>query len=784
MHDSEFLNMKHCTVYGKNSTDSSFIYGFRKFNFNDMSTHNYYVIFPAFLMQACLFFFASRLVYLLLRPLRQPIVVCNALIGILLGPSVLGRNQGMLRKLFPEDETLVVHTFAILGGVYFIFLEAVKIDKDRILRTVKYAWKVSVTCVVITFIVTFSLTRLVHKYFAVTFTEYFLLGLSIILSLNFLSVVSNAITELKLLNSELGCLAISCSMLCEITTWIVSAVPLRLIGTTTQKLLCELCVCAIILIVIFFIRPIVLWIIKNTPEGKPVKEIYIMGLLILPLVMGTLTDSLGVTFGLGAILVGLVIPPGPPLGLALVEKCQTIKSNLLLPFLYLWIGQLTNIYSIKDWKAFAALFLIMFGAVLGKMIACLLALLFFETSVQNAILLSLSLNVRGINDLLVAIRWRRKEVIDEATFTALIFCNMMLTAILTPLVNIYYKPHISIEGPTEDKPAVTLRKLPFNVGLRILCGIHYEENVHSIITLLKAFNPSNTSSICAFIIHLQELVGRTTPLLAPYNHKRKRLFPNSTHHIMHAVTKNLESSSAAVSLQPYTMISPYNTMHQSICKFAQDQSTTLILLPFHKSHGVHQRMADLRDLNNKILENSPCPVGIFVDRGIPFYLNTTRLAYSVMVLFLGGPDDREALSLVLHMSDHPDVRITVFRILFDEEYDKLENEREKKLDDYVINRFLSKTRSSPCVTFDEVLVSTTMQMIETIRSTEEDNYDLMIVGKRRVAGSQLEQEMKPWVEHKELGEIGDYLASDDFCQGIMFVLVIQCVVSTNITEKN
>ncbi|KAJ0045309.1 hypothetical protein Pint_06587 [Pistacia integerrima] len=663
--------MKYCIVYGKNSSDFSFTYGFRKFHFNDMSTHNYYVIFPAILMQACLFFFSSRLVYLLLRPLRQPIVVCNAFVGILLGPSVLDRNQGMLQKLFPKDEMLVVHTFAVLGGVYFIFLEAVQIDKDRILRTVKYAWKVGVTCVVITFIVTFSLTRLLHRYFPGTFREFFLFGH----------------------------LAISCSMLCEIATWIATAIPLRLIGTTTQKLLCELCVCVIILIVIFFIRPIVLWIIKNTPEGKPVKEIYILGLLILPLVMGTLTDSLGMTFALGAILVGLMIPPGPPLGSALVEKCQTIKSNLLLPFIYMWVGQLTNIYSVKDWKAFAALFLIMFGAVLGKMIACLLASLFFETSVQNAILLSLSLNVRGINDLLLAIRWRKNEIIDEATFTAWIFGNMMLTAIVTPLVNIYYKPHISIKGSTEDKPAVTLRKIPFNVRLRILCGIHYEENVHSIITLLKAFNPSNTSSICAFIIHLQELVGRTTPLFAPYNHKRKRLFPNSTHHIMHAVTKNLESSSAAVSLQPYTMISPYNIMHQSICKFAQDQS---------------------------------------------------------------GPDDREALSLVLHMSDHPDVRITVFRILFDEEYDKLENEREKKLDDYVINRFLSKTRSSPCVTFDEVLVSTTMQMIETIRSTEEDNYDLMIVGKRRVAGSQLEQEMKPWVEHKELGGLGGVLCLVDW----------------------
>lgn len=331
--------------------------------------------------------------------------------GVLLGPSVLGRNKGMLQRLFPWDETsLVAHTFATLGGVYFIFLEAIQIDKDRILRTVKYAWKVGATCIVITFIVTFSLTRLLHRYFPGTFREFFLLSLSIILSLNFFPVVSDAITELKLLNSELGRLAISCSMLCEIATWIAAAVPMQWIGSTKQKLLCELCMCAIVLFAVFFIRPIVLWIIRNTPDGKPVKEKYILGLLILPLVLGTLTDSLGMTYGPGTILVGLMIPAGPPLGSALVEKCQTIKSNLFLPFLFMWIGQLANIYSIKDWKAFAALFLIMFGAVLGKMIASLLALLFFETSVENAILLSLFLNLRGINDVLLAIKWRKNEV--------------------------------------------------------------------------------------------------------------------------------------------------------------------------------------------------------------------------------------------------------------------------------------------------------------------------------------------------------------------------------------
>lgn len=51
-------------------------------------------------------------------------------------------------------------------------------------------------------------------------------------------------------------------------------------------------------------------------------------------------------------------------------------------------------------------------------------------------------------------------------------------------------------------------------------------------------------------------------------------------------------------------------------------------------------------INQNVLANAPCSVGILVDRGLS---GSTRLAANqvtrlVAVLFFGGPDDREALS--------------------------------------------------------------------------------------------------------------------------------------------
>lgn len=46
------------------------------------------------------------------------------------------------------------------------------------------------------------------------------------------------------------------------------------------------------------------------------KEIYVLA--IGALVMGFLSDAIGTTYLLGALLMGLIIPPGPPLGIAII----------------------------------------------------------------------------------------------------------------------------------------------------------------------------------------------------------------------------------------------------------------------------------------------------------------------------------------------------------------------------------------------------------------------------------------------------------------------------------
>ncbi|KAL5755887.1 hypothetical protein ACOSQ2_020633 [Xanthoceras sorbifolium] len=224
-----------------------------------------------------------------------------------------------------------------------------------------------------------------------------------------------------------------------------------MLSDSLKTSLFQLCMFALIAFIVFTVlRPLMLWIVKNTPEGKPVKSIYRLILVVL-LIIAMLSDAGGTHYLTGAQIVGLIIPAGPPLGSALVEKSELIMSELLLPFFFIHVGQRTNVQMITNWKALWALIFILMVQSFSKMIGSLSSLLYINTGVRNAILLSFILNFKGVID------------------------------------------HSLEACPSFENYLRRLQSMPPTGELRVFCCIHCEDNVNGMITLLKASNPTEIS---------------------------------------------------------------------------------------------------------------------------------------------------------------------------------------------------------------------------------------------------------------------------------------------------
>lgn len=367
---------------------------------------------------------------------------------------------------------------------------------------------------------------------------------------------------------------------------------------------------------------------------------------------------------------------------------------------------------------------------------------------------------------------------DDQFFTQLVLSSLVLTMIVTPIVRFSYIPQMQLRRSTKYSQARNIQSSMSNntETFRILCCVHNEENARNTITLLEASNPTDASPICTYIVHTVDLVGRYAPQLTRYQKKNKKDTP--THQMMRAFENYTKNSKGPVAIEAYTMVAPYTSMHETICRLAQDNLVPLIILPFHENHQClvgSSMTSPIRQFNQNVRAFSRCTVGILVDRGLCCWLRSSNFSTIVAVFFIGGPDDREALAYASRMADNPNVCITVFRIVvWNNNKEGNEEETEQfKLDESLINEFKLRNLGNDRLNWHDIEVDDCVEVMNVIKNSQGE-YDLVMVGRRHSDNMSLrDEEMKDFIQNPELGMIGDVLASSDFCGGMVNVLVMQ-----------
>lgn len=350
--------------------------------------------------------------------------------------------------------------------------------------------------------------------------------------------------------------------------------------------------------------------------------------------------------------------------------------------------------------------------------------------------------------------------IDRKAYTMTVSSQVAIAAVVTPLIDLFYNPHKRLSGSTR-KLRRSMQTHPSNVESRIICCIHNEDNVPGIISLLEASNPTVASPICAYAVHLNELASRATPFILPYNKQMRRTKSKRSYHIIRAFENYSTNSNHLEKVKPYMGIALYKTMHEYICRLAQEEGVPLIVLPFRGSQETSNvlKVIALRNLAEKMRAYTPCTVGPLVDTGKQHCASkSTTFSCRVGVIFIGGTDVREALALAICMVGRPNVSAMVVRIIFQDVGKDIDEITEMKLNGGLIKLFRAKVGA----TYHEVVVEDSEQAVSEIQGLK-NKFDLVMVGQKRRAGSVFSEEtMLNWSESPELGVIDDLVASSDF----------------------
>ncbi|KAG7544147.1 Cation/H+ exchanger [Arabidopsis thaliana x Arabidopsis arenosa] len=752
---------------------------------------------PLAILQIVIVIVLTRVLAYILRPLRQPRVIAEVIGGIMLGPSLLGRSKVFLDAVFPKKSLTVLETLANLGLLFFLFLAGLEIDTKALRHTGKKALGIALAGITLPFALgigtSFVLKATISK--GVDSTA-FLVFMGVALSITAFPVLARILAELKLLTTEIGRLAMSAAAVNDVAAWILLALAIALSGSNTSPLVSLwvfLSGCAFVIGAVFIIPPIFRWIARRCHEGEPIEETYICATLAVVLVCGFITDAIGIHSMFGAFVVGVLIPKEGPFAGALVEKVEDLVSGLFLPLYFVASGLKTNVATIQGAQSWGLLVLVTATACFGKILGTLGVSLAFKIPMREAITLGFLMNTKGLVELIVLNIGKDRKVLNDQTFAIMVLMALFTTFITTPVVMAVYKPARRAKKEGEYKHR-TVERENTNTQLRILTCFHGAGSIPSMINLLEASRGiEKGEGLCVYALHLRELSERSSAILMVHK-VRKNGMPFWNRRGVNADADQVVVAFQAfqqlsrVNVRPMTAISSMSDIHEDICTTAARKKAAIVILPFHKHQqldgSLETTRGDYRWVNRRVLLEAPCSVGIFVDRGLggSSQVSAQDVSYSVVVLFFGGRDDREALAYGLRMAEHPGIALTVFRFVVSPERvgeivnvevsnnnNESQSVKNLKSDEEIISEIRKISSVEESVKFVEKRIE---NAAADVRSAIEEvrRSNLFLVG--RMPGGEIALAIRENSECPELGPVGSLLISPESSTKAS-VLVIQ-----------
>lgn len=335
--------------------------------------------------------------------------------GVLIGPSFLGHKNIMLsNSLFPQKGSMVIETSAAFGVMFFFFLIGVKMDPATLLKTERKAITIGLSVFIFTLAIPTGLSVFMTIY--VSMDKSLSNSLPLIAttqSFTAFVVIAILLTELKILNTDIGRLAMSSAMFADIIGFTMTAIMFAVIqnkgGDIVSFMWIILSVVALFVGIFSVLRPILLRISKKFSCESHVSEWFIIFIFVFVLITGFLSEIIGQHYVLGPLLLGLAIPEGPPLGTSLIAKIETFSFGFFYPTYLVVSGLQTNLFKI-DYKSMWIVTTIVVVSVVVKIGAVMLPGYYNNIPMKECFVIGLILNARGIAELVVYNLWKGTKV--------------------------------------------------------------------------------------------------------------------------------------------------------------------------------------------------------------------------------------------------------------------------------------------------------------------------------------------------------------------------------------
>jgi Kef-type K+ transport system membrane component KefB len=392
-----------------------------------------------FLVQIFLLLGLARGLGEVFRRWKQPALTAEILIGIILGPTILGRLlPGVYQAIFPPDpiQQNMLETVGWIGVLFLLLETGLEVDFSSAWRQRGDALKIALTDIVVPVVIGFGASMLLPDgYLAQPGHRIaFALFMAMVLAISAMPVAARALYDLNLSKTDLGFLIMSAMSVNDIIGWLLFTLVLSFstqghpnvarilaifVGTIGFAVFCLTVGRRLANGVVLELRR------REMPQpGAALTFIVLLGVLC-----GAITQWLGIHALFGFFLAGIMAGEAKELS----ERTRQIVSQMVyavfVPLFFTSIGLKIDFAAHFNWL------LVVFVAVIGigsRYLGAWLGVRLTELPRSNRAAIAVAHTPGGAMEIIVGLLALEYGLITQAVFVAIVFGALVSSIILGP----------------------------------------------------------------------------------------------------------------------------------------------------------------------------------------------------------------------------------------------------------------------------------------------------------------------------------------------------------------
>ncbi|MRN54325.1 cation:proton antiporter [Paenibacillus monticola] len=353
--------------------------------------------------------------------LGQPAVLGKLIVGIVLGPAVLGWIQ--------EGE--FIHYMSEIGVLLLMFIAGLETDLDQLRKNWKSAFAVAVGGIVLPFFGGLAIGELFG------FAYYNALFMGVLLSATSVSISVQVLKDMNKLNSREGSTILGAAVVDDILVVILLAVLMSFFGTGAEISLGLLIGKKVLFFVVaivagWFLVPLVMKVLAPLK----VTEATITAALVVCFSFAYFAELMGMAGIIGAFAAGIAISQ-TPFKHTVEEKLEPIAYSIFVPIFFVSIGLSVSFTGVGSQIGFVIALTLL--AVVTKMLGGGLGARLTGFNNRSSAIIGSGMISRGEVALIIAATGLQSGLLLPEYFTSAIIVVIVTTLVTPPLLKYLFR---------------------------------------------------------------------------------------------------------------------------------------------------------------------------------------------------------------------------------------------------------------------------------------------------------------------------------------------------------